>query len=156
MCFKKHYWDISFWKSRIGSRRNEALSLDGDMTGASRGQLVNVDEETSLSVAGIERQHAVVHVFLQALAPVARSQRAASGFWEKASLQSLGLGVVGHFLDDDTPFTVDVLGADGTGVGDVAGADESLATDPVALIELFAVVERIVEFLFLLFGDSVD
>lgn len=59
-------------------------------------------------------------------------------------------------MDDDAPLAVDVLGADWAGVGDLTGADETLTTDPVALIELLAVVERVVEFLLLDFGDAVD
>ena len=41
------------------------------MTGTSGRQFVNVDEETSVRIAGIEGQHAMVDVLLQALAFVA-------------------------------------------------------------------------------------
>ena len=126
------------------------------MARTSRWQLVGVDEETAVRIARVERQHAMVDVLLEALAVVARSQSAASGFREQAGFDALRLRVVGDVLDDDAPFAVDVLGAQRSGVFDVAGADESFTADPVTLVELFAVVERVVEFLFLRFGDAID
>lgn len=132
------------------------LGLDGDVARAGRFQLVRVDEESLVGVAWIKGQHAVVDVLLKAFAVVARRQSAAGGFGEQAGFDALCLRVVGHVLDDDTPFAIDVLGAKGTGVLDVGRADESFSADPVALVKLFAVVERIVEFLFLLLGDAID
>ena len=98
----------------------------------------------------------MVDVLLEALAVVARGQSAASGFGEQAGLDALGLSVVSDFLDDDAPFAVDVLGADRAGVSDAAGADETFTADPVALVELLAVVERVIEFLFLLLGHAIN
>ncbi len=98
----------------------------------------------------------MVDVFLEALAVVAWGQGAASGFGEQAGLDALGLGVVGDFLDDNAPFTIDVLSADWASVSDGAGADETFTTNPVALIELLAVVERVIEFLFLGLGDTIN
>lgn len=97
-------------------------------------------------------------VLLQAFAEVARSQGAASGFWEQASLCPLGLrvGGPGDVLDDDTPFTSSVLGTKGTRISDVTGTDETFTTDPVALVELLSFVERVIEFLLLFFADSID
>lgn len=134
----------------------DGLSLDGDVARASRWKLVGVDEETLVRVAWVEGEHAVVDVLLQAFAAVARSQGTARGFREQARFNTLGLGVVGHILNDHTPFTIDVLGADWASVFDIAGADETFTTNPVTLIELFAVVERVIEFLFLLLGDTID
>ena len=129
----------------------------GDVAGASRWQLVGVDEDALVSIARVEGEHAVDGVLLEALAQVARGQGAASGFGEQASLGPLGLGVSrpGDVLDDDAPLTGRVLGAQGTRVGHLAGADETLTTDPVALVELLAVVERIIEFLLLFLADAV-
>ena len=133
------------------------LSLDGDVARASRWQLVSVDEDSLVGVARIEGEHPVDGVLLEALAEMARGQGAASGFREKASLGALGLRVSwpGDVLDDDAPFAGRVLGAKWTRIGHVAGADETLATYPVALVELFAVVERIIEFLLLFFADAI-
>lgn len=145
----------------VGSRRRiywVCLSLDGDVARASRRQLEGIDEDTFVRVAGVEGEHAVVDVLLQALAVVARSQGTAGGFREEASFDTLGLGVSGPgvVLDNDAPFTISVLSAQRTSVLDVAGANESLTADPVALIKLFAVIERVVEFLLLSLGDTVD
>ena len=81
------------------------------MARASGWQLVGVDEDALVSVARIEREHAVNGVFLETFAEVARGQRAASGFREQASLGPLGLGVSGpgDVLDNDAPFTGRVL-----------------------------------------------
>ena len=96
-------------------------------------------------------------VLLKALAEVARGQRTASGFREQASLGPLSLGVSwpSVVLDNDAPFTGRILGAQGTRVSHVAWADETFTTNPVALVELLAVVERIIEFLFLFFADAI-
>ena len=133
------------------------LCLDGDVARASRWQLVGVDEDALVSIARIEGEHAVNGVLLEAFAEVARGQSAASGFREQASLGALSLGVSrpGDVLDDDAPFTGRVLGAQRTRVGHVAGAYETLTTNPVALVELLAVVERIIEFLLLFLADAI-
>ena len=132
------------------------MKFSGDAARAGRWQLVNVDEQTFAGIARVEGEHAVVDVLLEALAVVARGQSAASGFGEQAGLDALGLSVVSDFLDDDAPFAVDVLGADRAGVSDAAGADETFTADPVALVELLAVVERVIEFLFLLLGHAIN
>ena len=133
------------------------LGFDGDVARASGWQLVGVDENALVSVARIEREHAVDGVFLETFAEVARCQRAASGFREQASFGPLGLGVSGpgDVLDNDAPFTGRVLSAQGTRVSHVAWADETFTTNEVALVELLAVVERIIEFLFLFFADAI-
>ena len=134
------------------------LDLGRDVAGAGRGQLVGVDEETLVRVARVEGEHAMVDVLLQALAVVARSQGAASGAGEQAALDPLGLGVgrPGLSLNDDAPFAFGVLGAEGADVADVGRADEAFTADPVALVELVAVVEGVVESLLLFLGDSID
>ena len=134
-------WSLFWVVGRGGSGCR--LSLDGDVARASRRQLEGIDEDTFVRVTGVEGEHAVVDVLLQALAVVARSKGTASGFGEEAGFDALGLGVSGPgvVLDNDAPFTISVLSAQGTGVLDVARADESLAANPVSLIELLAVVE---------------
>jgi hypothetical protein len=126
------------------------------VTRAGRGQLVDVDEEALVRIARVEGQHAVVDVFLDALALVARCQGAARSAREQTGLHSLGLRVVGHVLDDNTPFSLDVDGAHRSGVQHLGRADVALTADPVALLERRAVVVGVVESALLDGGQSVD
>ena len=126
------------------------------MARASRWQLVRVDEKSFVGIARVERQHTLVDVLLKAFAVEARRQGTTCCFWEETRLDALGLRVVGHVLDDDAPFAVDVLGAHGSRVGHFGRADETLTTDPVALIELLSVVERVIEGFLLLLADALD
>ena len=64
------------------------------MTRASAGELVGVDEEAAVGVAGVHGQHPVVDVLLGALALVAGGQQAARGVGVQAGLQAGGLRVV--------------------------------------------------------------
>jgi len=90
--------------------------LGGDMTGAGTGQLVGVDEESSVGITGVEREHPVVDILLGTLGLVARSQQSAGTVREQAGLQSGGLGVVvvtvaitlRDVLEDDSPVTLNI------------------------------------------------
>ena len=132
------------------------MKFSGDAARAGRWQLVNVDEQTFAGIARVEGEHAVVDVLLEALAPMTWSQSAARSPRVTANLNALGLRVDIYILDDNSPFAQDVGGADWAGVFDVAGADETFTADPVALVELLAVVERVIEFLFLLLGHAIN
>ena len=138
------------WRPNVG--------LGRDVAGAGRGQFVDVDEQALVGVARVEGQHAVVDVLLQTFAVVARGQGTASSFGEQAGFDALGLSISGPSLslDNDAPFAVYVLGTQRAGVVDIRRADESLTADPVALVELLSVVERVVEFLLLFLGDAID
>lgn len=127
-----------------------------DVTGAGRRQLVDVDEETLLSIARIEGEHPMVDVLLDALAPVARSQSPAGRSSVEAGFNPLGLRVVVDVLDDDAPLSVHIAGADRASVENVTGADVALISNPVALIEWISVVERVVEVVLFDIGDTVD
>lgn len=110
-----------------------------DMARAGRGELVGIDEETAVQVAGVKGHHPVVDVLLGALGLVARSEEPAGRVGGPASLQPGGLGVVvlsvavllRDVLQDDPPETLDVDGATDLGVVDVRGAEVALGSDPV-------------------------
>ena len=126
------------------------------MARASGRQLVDVDKETLVRITRVEGEHAVVDVLLQTGALVARSQSATSSTDKQTGLDTLSLSVVGDILDDDSPFSSNVLGTQGTSIGNIRWADKSLTTDPVALVELLSIVERIVKFILLFFGNSIN
>lgn len=132
-----------------------ALDLGGDVTGAGRRQLVCVDKEAAVGVTWVEREHTMDDVLLKAFAVMARGQRAASGLREEAGFDSLRLSVISHVLDDYAPFAFSVLSAEGPGILDIAGANETLTADPVAFVKLFSVVEGVIKFLFLRFSHAV-
>lgn len=122
------------------------MKFTGNVTRASRWQFVNVNKNSLLSIARIEGQHALVDVLLHAFAAKARSQSAARGAGEQASLDTLGLRVSrpGDILNDGTPFTVNVQSAQRTGVLDIARADVSFLANPVGLLKGLALVIGVV------------
>lgn len=130
--------------------------MSGDAARAGRRQLVDVDEQALVRVARIEREHPVIHVLLDALALVARGQRTARSPREQARLDALGLRVVRHVLDNDAPLAVDVLGAHGASVQDLARADVAFTADPVALVERLAIVQRVVKVLLFEGSHAID
>ena len=110
------------------------------MARTGRREFENVNKKTLVCVAGVEGEHAVVDVLLNAFALIARSQSAARSASEEASLDALGLGVISDILDDDAPFTIDVLSANWASVEDVTGANVTLSADPVALLKCATVI----------------
>lgn len=139
------------------------------MARAGGGEFVGVDEETSIGIARVDGHHAVVDVFLGALAVVTRGEETASGVGGEAGLEAGGLGVVvvavavlfGDVLEDDAPVAFDVDGAADLGVVDGGGAEVALGSGPVAEIEGGgalggAGVVRVVESRFLVGADVLD
>ena len=110
------------------------------MAGAGRGKLVGINEESSVGVTGVNREHPVVDILLGALAIVARSQQSAGTVGVQASLKPGGLSVVvlsitvslGDVLQDDSPVALNVDGTGDLGVVNIAGAKVALRADPVA------------------------
>lgn len=51
-------------------------------------------------------------------------------------------------MDNGTPFTINIQGAQRTGVMDIAGADVSFFANPVALVKGLALVVRVVKVFF--------
>ena len=56
------------------------------MARASTGELVGVNEESSVRITGINREHPVVDIFLGALAVIAGSNKSAGGVREETGL----------------------------------------------------------------------
>jgi len=141
----------------------------GDVAGACAGQLVGVDEEASVGVAGVDGEHPVVDVLLGALGLVARSQQPAGTVGGQAGLQPGGLGVVvvavavalGDVLEDDPPVALNIHCSGDLGVVDVGGAKVALRSNPVSgVIRRGALggtsVVLVVKVFFLLLGDVLD
>lgn len=113
--------------------------LLGDVAGAGRGELVGIDEESSVGITGIDRHHPVVDVLLGALALVAGGEETAGGVGGLAGFQSGSLGVVvvtvavilGDMLEDDSPVSLNIDGPADLGVVDVGRTKVTLRSDPV-------------------------
>merc|ERR1739844_633168 len=90
--------------------------LGWDVTGAGTGELVGVDEESSVGITGVQGEHPVVDVLLGTLGLVAGGQQSAGAVGEQTGLQSGGLGVVvvpiavalRDVLEDDPPVTLHI------------------------------------------------
>lgn len=130
----------------------------GNVTRASRWQLVNVDEDSFLRIARIEGKHPLINVLLQTLAVIARSQSAASGTREQARFDALSLSVSGpgDFLDDDAPFSIGVHGSEWASIQNVTWADVTFTTDPVSLLERLSVVLGVIEMFLRQGSQSID
>lgn len=98
----------------------------------------------------------MVDVFLDAGTAMAWGQSAAGSTSKQARFNTLRLSVIGHILNNDTPFTFNVQSSFRPGINDIARADVSSASDPVALVEGFAVVVGIIEFIFFRRTDAIN
>jgi len=136
------------------------------VTGASAGQLVGVDEESSVRITRVHREHPVVDVLLCTLGLVAGGEESAGAVREQASLQSGGLGVVvvtvavalRDVLEDDPPVTLNIDSPGDLGVVNIGGTEITLGSDPVTGVVLAgslagASVVAVVETLLLRLGD---
>jgi hypothetical protein len=140
--------------------------LGGDVTGAGTGELVGIDEESSVGITGVQGEHPVVDILLGTLWLVARSQQPAGTVREQTGLQSGGLGVVvvtvaislRDVLQDDPPVTLNIDSPGDLGVVNIGGAKVTLRSDPVSGVVLAgslagASVVAVVEALLLRLGD---
>ena len=148
-------------KRRVGisSRKiNYSVLFTGNVARTGRRQLVDVNEDSLLGIAGIEGKHPLVNVLLQTFAAVARGQGTTGCTREQASFDAMGLGVSGpgDFLDDDPPFSIDIHCPKWASINDIAWADVSLVTRPVAFLEEFAFVVGVVEVFLSQRGQSID
>ena len=113
--------------------------LGRDVTGASTGQLVGVDEESSVGITGVEGEHPVVDILLGTLGLVAGGQQPAGAVRGQAGLKPGGLGVVvvavavalGDVLEDDPPVALNVDSPGDLGVVNLGGTKVALGPDPV-------------------------
>jgi len=140
--------------------------LGGDVTGAGTGELVGVDEESSVSITGVQGEHPVVDKLLGALGLVARSQEPAGAVREETGLQPGGLGVVvvtvavalRDVLQDDPPVTLNIDSPGDLGVVNIGGTEVTLGSDPVTGVVLAgslagSSVVAVVEVFLLRLGD---
>jgi len=136
------------------------------MAGAGAGELVGVDEESSVRITGVEGEHPVVDKLLGTLGLVAGGQESAGAVREQAGLQSGGLGVVvvtvavalGDVLEDDPPVTLNIDSPGDLGVVNIGGTEVTLGSDPVSGVVLAGAlagssVVAVVEVLLLRLGD---
>jgi hypothetical protein len=140
--------------------------LGGDVTGAGTGELVGVDEESSVCITGVQGEHPMVDKLLGTLGLVARSQEPAGAVREETGLQPGGLGVVvvpvaialRDVLQDYPPVTLNIDSPGDLGVVNIGGAKVTLRSDPVSGVVLAgslagASVVAVVEALLLRLGD---
>jgi len=126
----------------IVTKQTEGLGRD--VTGAGTGQLVGVDEESSVGITGVEGEHPVVDILLGTLGLVAGGQQSAGAVREQTGLQSGGLGVVvvpvavslRDVLEDDPPVTLHIDGPGDLGVVNIGGTKVTLGSDPVSGVVL--------------------
>lgn len=139
------------------------------MARAGRGELVGINEESSVGVARVEGDHSVVDILLGALAVVTRSQKSAGRIGGQAGFQAGGLGVVvvsiailfGDVLKNDTPVALNVDGTLDLGIVNLRGAQVTLGSRPVGQVEGRGAlggtsVVRVVESLLLVSGHMLD
>ena len=114
------------------------------MARTSTGKLVCINEESSVRITGVQRQHSVVDKLLCALGLVAGGQESAGTVREQTGLQSGGLGVVvvtiavtiRDMLEDDSPVALNIDSTGDLGVVNIRGAEIALRSNPVGSIIL--------------------
>jgi len=118
------------------------MRLGGEVARTSAGQLVCVDEETSVWVTRIYREHSVVDILLCTLGLVARGEKTTSRVREQTGLKTGGLGVVvvtvsvplRDVLEDDSPVSFNIDSASDLGVINIRGAKITLRSNPVSCV----------------------
>jgi len=118
------------------------MRLGGEVARTSAGQLVCVDEETSVWVTRIYREHSVVDILLGTLGLVARGKKTTSRVREQTGLKTGGLGVVvvtvsvslRDVLEDDSPVSFNIDSTSDLGVINIRGAKITLRSNPVSCV----------------------
>jgi len=103
----------------------------------------------------------VVNKLLGAVALVARSKSTASSLWEQAGFNAGSLGVVVDIIDNDAPFTFNILSTFGGSIGNIRGADISFWSSPVGNIigrvtSGSTSVVRVIKSFLLVLGDHIN
>ena len=109
-----------------------------NVTRATRRQLVSVNEESSVGVTGVEREHSVVDILLGTFGTIARSQESAGRVWSQASFQASSLSVVvmtvsvilGNVLKNNSPKSFNVQSSLDLDVVNLAGTQVSFGSNP--------------------------
>jgi hypothetical protein len=133
---------------------------------AGTGQLIGVNEKPSVGITGVNREHAVVHILLGALALVAGGEQTTGRVRVLAGLQTGGLGVVvvaipialRDVLQDDPPVALNIDSTGDLGIVHITGAKVALGSNPVSSIIRGVSLARssvvgIIKSLLLLLGD---
>ena len=110
------------------------------MAGASTGELVGVDEESSVWITRVHREHSVVDILLGALGLVAGGKETTGRVGEKTGLKTSGLGIVivtvsislGDVLEDDSPVSFNIDGTSNLGVVNIRRTKVSLRSNPMS------------------------
>merc|ERR1719431_60821 len=116
------------------------MRLGGEVARTSAGQLVCVNEEPSVWVTRINREHSVVNILLGALGLVARGKKTTSRVREQTGLKTGGLGIVvvtvslRDVLEDDSPVSLNIDSASDLGVINIRGAKITLGSNPVSCV----------------------
>ena len=139
------------------------------MARTSTGKLVCINEESSVRITGVQRQHSVVDKLLCALGLVAGGQESTGTVREQTGLQSGGLGVVvvtiavtiRDMLEDDSPVALNIDGAGDLGVVNIRGAEIALRSNPVGSVILAwslgcSSIVAVVEMFLLRLGNAIN
>jgi len=110
------------------------------VAGASTGELVGVDEESSVWITRVHREHSVVDILLGALGLVAGGKETTGRVREKTGLKTSGLGIVivtisislGDVLEDDSPVSFNIDCTSNLGVVNIRRTKISLRSNPMS------------------------
>jgi len=116
------------------------LSREVARTGT--GQLVGVDEESSVWITRVHREHSVVDILLCALGLVAGGEKTTGRVREETGLKTGGLGVVvvtiavslRDMLEDDSPVSLNIDSTGDLGIVNIRRTKVSLRSNPVRSI----------------------
>jgi len=128
-------WRFMESEVRMGWKRG----LLRNVTGAGTWKFVGINEESSVRVTRVYREHPVVDILLGTLALVAGSQQAASRVRVLTSLKTGGLCVVvvsititlRNVLQDDSPVALNIDSSGDLGIVYITGTKITLRSDPV-------------------------
>jgi len=112
------------------------------MARTSTRQLVSIDEEPSVWVTRVNREHSVVDILLGTLGLVARGKKTTSRVREQAGLKTGGLGVVvvtvsvslRDVLEDDSPVSFNIDSTSDLGVINIGRTKVTLRSNPVSCV----------------------
>ena len=116
--------------------------LCGKMTRASAWKLVGVNEESSVWITRVHREHSVVDILLGALGLVAGGKEATGRVREETGLKTGGLGVVvvtisislRDVLEDDSPVSFNIDSTGNLGIVNIRRTKVTLRSNPMGSI----------------------
>ena len=113
--------------------------LSREMARTGTGQLVCIDEESSVWITRVHREHSVVDKLLGALGLVTGGKKTTGRVREETGLNTGGLGVVvvtisvslWDVLEDDSPVSLNIDSTSDLGIVNIRGTKVSLRSNPV-------------------------